>query len=185
SVLELRKNFGIGIVTALIRIEGRPLGLIANNPKPLSGAIDAEAADKAARFVELCDAFDIPILSLCDTPGFMVGPDAEKTALVRRVCRMFVTGANVTVPFFTVVLRKGYGLGAQAMAGGSFHAPFFIVSWPTGEFGGMGLEGAVKLGYRNELAAIEDPALRKQKYEEMVAAMYERGKGLNTAALFE
>ncbi|HLN08323.1 MAG TPA: carboxyl transferase domain-containing protein [Xanthobacteraceae bacterium] len=185
SVLELRRDFGIGMVTALIRIEGRPLGLIANNPKHLSGAIDAEAADKAARFIELCDAFDIPLLSLTDTPGFMVGPDAEKTALVRRVSRMFVTGANVTVPFFTVVLRKGYGLGAQGMTGGSFHAPFFVVSWPTGEFGGMGLEGAVRLAYRNELAAIADEAERKTTYDRLVADLYERGKALSMASFLE
>jgi acetyl/propionyl-CoA carboxylase alpha subunit/acetyl-CoA carboxylase carboxyltransferase component len=185
SVLELRRDFGVGMITALVRIEGRPVGVVANNPMHLSGAIDSDGADKAARFMQLCDAYDIPLLFLCDTPGNMVGPEAEKTALVRHCCRLYVIGANLTVPFFTVVLRKAYGLGAQAMAGGGFHAPFFAVSWPTGEFGGMGLEGAVKLGYRNELAAIEDPVLRKQKYEEMVAAMYERGKGLNTAALFE
>ncbi len=185
SVLELRRNFGVGMITALARIEGRPMGVVANNPMHLGGAIDSDGADKAARFMQLCDAYDIPVLFLCDTPGNMVGPEAEKTALVRHCCRLYVIGANLTVPFFTVVLRKAYGLGAQAMAGCGFHAPFFAVSWPTGEFGGMGLEGAVKLGYRNELAAIADPALRKRKYEEMVAAMYERGKALNTAALFE
>jgi acetyl/propionyl-CoA carboxylase alpha subunit/acetyl-CoA carboxylase carboxyltransferase component len=185
SVLELRRDFGAGMITALIRVEGRPLGVVANNPMHLGGAIDSDGADKAARFVQLCDAYDIPLLFLCDTPGNMVGPEAEKTALVRHCCRLYVIGANVTVPLFTVVLRKAYGLGAQAMAGGGFHAPFFAVSWPTGEFGGMGLEGAVKLGYRNELAAIADPAERKRKYEEMVAAMYEKGKALNTAALFE
>jgi acetyl-CoA carboxylase carboxyltransferase component len=185
SVLELRKDFGIGMVTALIRIEGRPLGLIANNPKHLSGAIDAEAADKAARFIELSDSFDLPIVSLTDTPGFMVGPDAEKTALVRRVSRMFVTGANVTVPFFTVVLRKGYGLGAQGMTGGSFHAPLFVVSWPTGEFGGMGLEGAVRLAYRNELAQIADEAERKQTYDKLVRELYQRGKALSMASYLE
>ncbi|MEP6871115.1 MAG: carboxyl transferase domain-containing protein, partial [Anaerolineaceae bacterium] len=141
--------------------------------------------DKAARFMQLCDAFDIPLLFLCDTPGIMVGPEAEKTALVRHAARMFVTGASVTVPFFTIVLRKSYGLGAQAMAGGSFKAPFFAVSWPTGEFGGMGLEGAVKLGYRNELAALEDPAERKALYDDMVARSYERGKAVNTASHFE
>ena len=145
------------MVTALARIEGRPLGIVANNPTHLAGAIDSDGADKAARFMQLCDAFDIPILFLCDTPGIMVGPEVEKTALVRHCCRLFVTGASLTVPFFTIVLRKGYGLGAQAMAGGSFKAPLFTVAWPTGEFGGMGLEGAVKLGYRNELAAIERP----------------------------
>jgi acetyl-CoA carboxylase carboxyltransferase component len=185
SVLELRRNFGVGMITALIRVEGRPVGVVANNPMHLGGAIDSDGADKAARFMQLCDGYDIPLLFLCDTPGNMVGPEAEKTALVRHCCRLYVIGANVTVPLFTVVLRKAYGLGAQAMAGGGFHAPFFAVSWPTGEFGGMGLEGAVKLGYRNKLAAIADPVERKRTYEEMVAAMYEKGKALNTAALFE
>ena len=185
SVLELRRQFGLGMVTAFIRIEGRPVGVVANNPMHLGGAIESDGADKAARFMQLCDAFDIPLLFLCDTPGIMVGPEAEKTALVRHAARMFVTGASVTVPFFTIVLRKSYGLGAQAMAGGSFKAPFFAVSWPTGEFGGMGLEGAVKLGYRNELAAINDPAERKALYDEMVERMYERGKAVNTASHFE
>ena len=150
--------------------KGRPIGVIANNPVHLAGAIDSDGADKAARFIQLCDAFDIPLLFLCDTPGIMVGPEVEKTALVRHAARMFVNGANVTVPFFTIILRKGYGLGAQAMAGGSFKAPMFTVAWPTGEFGGMGLEGAVKLGYRKELEAEEDPAARKQLFDEMVEA---------------
>ncbi|HMK11563.1 MAG TPA: carboxyl transferase domain-containing protein [Acidimicrobiales bacterium] len=185
SVLELRRDFGLGMITALIRIEGRPLGLIANNPMHLAGAITSDGADKAARFMQLCDAFDLPILFLCDTPGMMVGPEVEKTALVRHCSRMFVVGASVTVPFFTIVLRKGYGLGAQAMAGASFHAPVFTVAWPTGEFGGMGLEGAVKLGYRKELAAITDPAERTALFDEMVARMYEHGKALNTATHFE
>jgi acetyl/propionyl-CoA carboxylase alpha subunit/acetyl-CoA carboxylase carboxyltransferase component len=185
SVLELRRGFGHGMVTALVRIEGRPVGIVANNPTHLAGAIDTPAADKATRFMQLCDAFDLPVLFLCDTPGIMVGPEAERTALVRHASRMFVTGASLTVPFFTIVLRKGYGLGAQAMAGGSFKAPIFTVSWPTGEFGGMGLEGAVKLGFRKELAAQEDPAARRALYEEMVARMYEHGKALNMASHFE
>ena len=150
-----------------------------------AGAIDADGADKAARFLQLCDAFDLPVLFLCDTPGIMVGPEAEKTALVRHVSRLFVTGANLTVPFGTIILRKGYGLGAQAMAGGSFKAPLFCVAWPTGEFGGMGLEGAVRLGYRKELEAIEDPAERERAFEEMVDRMYEHGKALNAASHFE
>ena len=185
SVLELRPQFGLGMVTAFLRVEGRPLGLIANNPTHLAGAIDADGADKAARFMQLCDAFDIPILFLADTPGIMVGPETEKTALVRHVSRMFVTGASLTVPFFTIIVRKGYGLGAQAMAGGSFKAPLFCIAWPTGEFGGMGLEGAVKLGYRNELEAVEDPEEREKLFQEMVARMYEHGKALNTATYFE
>src|SRR5216117_2490453 len=185
SVLELRRHFGLGMVTALVRIEGRPLGVVANDPSHLAGAIDRDGADKAARFMQLCDAFDLPLLLLCDTPGMMVGPEAEKPALVRHVSRLFVVGANLTVPFFTIVLRKGYGLGAQAMAGGSFKAPIFTVAWPTGEFGGMGLEGAVKLGYRKELAAVEDPAARQALFEEMVARMYEHGKAVSYATYFE
>ncbi|MFZ0889745.1 MAG: carboxyl transferase domain-containing protein, partial [Candidatus Binataceae bacterium] len=185
SVLELRRHFGLGMVTALIRIEGRPMGVIANNPTHLAGAIDSAGADKAARFMQLCDGFGLPILFLCDTPGIMVGPEVEKTALVRHACRMFVTGANLTVPFFTIILRKGYGLGAQAMAGGSFKAPMFTVAWPTGEFGGMGLEGAVKLGYRKELAAIDDSAGRRALFDKMVERMYEHGKAISTATYFE
>jgi acetyl/propionyl-CoA carboxylase alpha subunit len=185
SVLELRRAFGRGMVTALARVEGRPLGIVANNPMHLGGAIDSEGADKAARFMQLCDAFDVPLLFLCDTPGIMVGPEVEKTALVRHASRMFVIGASVTVPVFTIILRKAYGLGAQAMAGGSFKAPFFTVAWPTGEFGGMGLEGAVKLGYRNELAAIDDPEKRKATFDEMVERMYRHGKATNTASHFE
>jgi acetyl/propionyl-CoA carboxylase alpha subunit/acetyl-CoA carboxylase carboxyltransferase component len=185
SVLELRPAFGVGIITAFIRIEGRPLGVIANNPHHLGGAIDAPAADKAARFVQLCDAFDIPILALCDTPGFMVGPEAEKTALVRHVSRMFVIAASTSVPYFTVVLRKAYGLGAIAMAAGDFHGCVFTVAWPTGEFGPMGFEGAVKLGYRKELEAIADPAERRAFYDKMVARYYEEGKAINAATYVE
>ena len=185
SVLELRPGFGAGIVTSLVRVEGRPLGLVANNPTHLGGAIDADAADKAARFMQLCDAFDLPILFLCDTPGFMVGPEAEKSAQVRHFSRMFVVGASLTVPFFTIVLRKGYGLGAQSMAGGSFKAPLFTVAWPSAEFGAMGLEGAAKLGYRRELERIDNPDEREAAFQEMVARMYERGKALNIATYFE
>ncbi|MFI0449908.1 carboxyl transferase domain-containing protein [Actinomadura sp. 6N118] len=182
SVLELRRGFGAGIITALIRVEGRPMGLIANNPVHLGGAIDRDAADKAARFLQLCDAHGLPVVSLCDTPGFMVGPDAERTATVRHFSRLFVIGANLRVPIVTIVLRKGYGLGAQAMAGGSFKAPLATVAWPTGEIGGMGLEGAVRLGFRKELEAAEDP---QALFEQMVAAAYEHGKALNAASVFE
>ncbi|MFZ5784340.1 MAG: carboxyl transferase domain-containing protein [Pseudomonadota bacterium] len=185
SVLELRRAFGPGMVTVLARIEGKPLGIVANNPTHLAGAIDSDGSDKAARFLQLCDAFDLPVLFLCDTPGMMVGPEVEKTALVRHCSRLFVTGANLGVPFGTIVLRKAYGLGAQAMAGGSFHAGAFAISWPTGEFGGMGLEGAVKLGFRKELEAIADPAERRAMFDRMVAAAYARGKALSTATYFE
>jgi acetyl-CoA carboxylase carboxyltransferase component len=185
SVLELRRDFGLGMVTALARVEGRPVGVVANNPNHLAGAIDSDGADKAARFLQLCDAFDIPVVTLVDTPGMMVGPEVEKTALVRHCSRLFVTGANITVPIVSVVLRKSYGLGAQAMMGGSTKAPQACVAWPTGEFGGMGLEGAVRLGYRNELAAIADPDERERTFQQMTDRMYEVGKAVNIASHFE
>jgi acetyl-CoA carboxylase carboxyltransferase component len=185
SVLELRRGFGAGIVTALARVDGRALGVVANHPPHLGGAIDADGADKAARFMALCDAFELPVLFLCDTPGFMVGPAAERTATVRHFARMFVIGANLTVPTGTIVLRKGYGLGAQAMAAGGFKAPLFTIGWPTSEFGGMGLEGAVRLGMRRELEAIADPEERERVFEATVAAAYEHGQGLNMAAYGE
>ncbi len=184
SVLELKPGFGFGMVTALIRVEGKPLGLIANNPNHLGGAIDSDGADKAARFMSLCDTFDVPIMFLCDTPGIMVGPEIEKTALVRHSSRMFLIGANLDIPTFTVIVRKSYGLGGIAMAGGSYRVPIFSVAWPTAEFGPMGLEGSVKLGYRAELAAIEDPEARKARYEELVAKEYRRGGALNYATAF-
>lgn len=185
SVLELRRQFAPGLVTALIRIEGKPFGLIANNPAHLGGAIDALAGDKAARFLQLCDAFDIPMVSLCDTPGFMVGPEAEKQATVRHVSRLFVAAASLSVPFFTLVLRKGYGLGAQAMAAGSFHSPLFTAAWPSGEFGAMGLEGAVRLGFAKELAAQADDASRQALFDKLVAKAYDNGKALNMASYLE
>ncbi|MYB18423.1 MAG: carbamoyl-phosphate synthase large subunit, partial [Holophagales bacterium] len=182
SVLEIRPKFGIGVITALIRVEGRPMGVIANNPHHLAGAIDSDGSDKGARFLQLCDAFDIPVLSLMDCPGIMVGPDHEKTALVRHCARMFNTGANLSVPLFGVVVRKAYGLGVQAMCGASALVGFFTVGWPTAEFAGMNIEGAVKLGYRKELAAIEDPEERRIEFERRVEASYERAKAVNAAA---
>jgi acetyl/propionyl-CoA carboxylase alpha subunit/acetyl-CoA carboxylase carboxyltransferase component len=185
SVLELRPDYGVGIVTALVRVEGVAYGLLANSSHHLGGAIDAEAADKAGDFLALCESFRLPMISLCDTPGFMVGPDGEKEAAVRRFGRMFVLGARLTVPLGMIILRKGYGLGAMAMAGGSFRAPQFTVAWPTGEIGGMGLEGAVRLGFSKELAAVADPVEREQLFDKLVAAAYEHGKALRSATTFE
>ncbi|AFM39498.1 pyruvate carboxylase [Desulfosporosinus acidiphilus SJ4] len=185
SVLELRPRFGLGMITALIRIEGRPFGLLANNPKHDSGAIEAQDADKAARFLQLCNVHRLPVLSLVDTPGFMVGPDMEAKAQVRHVSRMFMIGSHLTVPFFTVVLRKGYGLGAMAMSAGGFQDSFFTAAWPSGEFGAMGLEGAVKHAYRKELESIADPVLREEAYQRFIEEAYEKGKAINVASYLE
>jgi len=185
SFLELRPKFGPEMITGLIRIEGKPFGVIANNCRHQAGAIEAEGADKAARLMQLCNAHGLPMVSLVDTPGFMVGPEIERRAQVRHVCRMFVVGSHLSVPFFTVFLRRGYGLGAQAMAKGGFHEPFFAVAWPTGEFGGMGLEGAVRAGFRKELEAVKDPQEREALYEKLVAMAYERGKVMNMASYLE
>ncbi|MEJ8855049.1 carboxyl transferase domain-containing protein [Variovorax robiniae] len=185
SLLELRASFGAGILTALARIEGKPIGLIANNPHHLGGAIDVDAADKAARFMQLCNAHGLPIVSLCDTPGFMVGPEIEAQAQVRHVCRMFMVAAHLRVPYFCVVLRKGYGLGAQAMAAGGFDAPVFTVAWPTGEFGAMGLEGAVRLGFRKELEAVAEGAERDALFKKLVDQQYANGEAINMAQTLE
>lgn len=185
SVLELRAAFARNLVTALIRIGGRPVGLIANNPRHLGGAIDSNAADKAARFMQLCDAYGLPIVSLCDTPGFMVGPDHERTGLVRHTSRMFVTAASLQVPILTIVTRRGYGLGAMAMSGGSFHASACTVSWDSGEFGPMNLEGAVRLGFRKELEALADEDERKALYQTLLQEYYERSKAIAVASQVE
>jgi acetyl-CoA carboxylase carboxyltransferase component len=185
SVLWLRTSFGLGVHTALARVAGRPLGVLVNNPHHLGGAIDADAADKAARFMQLCNAHGLPLLSLIDTPGFMVGPVAEATAQVRHTSRLFIAAAHLRVPFFSVVLRKGYGLGAMAMAAGGFHSPAFTVAWPTGEFGGMGLEGAVRLGYRKELQAAPQGPARDALFEQLLAQQYEAGQAIHMASTLE
>lgn len=185
SLLILRSGFGPGIHTALARIEGRAVGILANNPQHLGGAIDADAADKAARFMQLCNSHGLPLLSFVDTPGFMVGPEIEAQAQVRHASRLFVAAAALRVPYFSVVLRKGYGLGAMAMTAGSFHAPMFTVAWPTGEFGAMGLEGAVKLGYRKELDALPEGPAREALYQQLVDQHYAKGSVLQMAATLE
>jgi acetyl-CoA carboxylase carboxyltransferase component len=185
SVQELRPHFAPGMVTAFARIGGRPVGVLANDPAHLGGAIDADAADAAARLLQLCDAHGLPVVVLCDTPGFMVGPDAEREGGVRHFSRMFVVGANLSVPLVTVVTRKGYGLGAQAMMGGHLAVPVATLAWPTAELGPMGLEGAVRLGFRRELEAIPDPAERAAREEEMIAQAYDHAKALNVASYGE
>jgi len=185
SFLELKPDYGKGMITGFVRIEGKPFGIMANNCRHSAGAIEAEDADKAARLMQICDAHGLPIISLIDTPGFMVGPDIETRAQVRHVCRMFVIGSHISVPFFSVVTRRGYGLGAMAMAKGGFHESNFCVAWPTGEFGAMGLEGAVKKGFEKQLNAIEDPAEREALYNKLLNKMYERGKAVNMASYLE
>jgi methylmalonyl-CoA carboxyltransferase 12S subunit len=185
SVTVLRERFAPEMVTALARIEGRPLGVIANDTRHMAGAITSDAADKAARFLQLCDAFGLPVLSLVDTPGIMVGPEAEATGLVRHASRLLLAGAALRVPLLAVVLRRGYGLGAQAMVGGSMHEPLLTLAWPTAHLGPMGLEGAVRLALRKELEAIPDEAERERRVRELTAAAEENAKALNAAALFE
>ncbi|MFZ1985446.1 MAG: carboxyl transferase domain-containing protein [Desulfatitalea sp.] len=185
SFLELRPDYGPGMITGFIRIEGKPFGIIANNCQHMAGAIEAEDADNAARLMQICNVHGIPILSLIDTPGFMVGPDIETRAQVRHVCRMFVHGSHLAVPYFSVVTRRGYGLGAMAMAKGGFHESVFIAAWPTGEFGGMGLEGAVKAGFKKELEAQTDPQAREALFNKLLAQLYDRGKAVNMASYLE
>ena len=185
SFLELTPAYGCAVVTGFARVEGRAIGLIANDCQMLGGAVDAEAAEKTARFITLCDNFDIPILSLCDSPGFMVGPASEEQGAVRRMAQLFIAGAKLNTSLVTIFLRKGYGLGAMAMAGGSFHKPIYSAAWPSGEFGGMGLEGAVRLGFKKELAAMPDDAQREALFTELVEKMYEQGKATEAAAHLE
>ena len=180
SILEIRKAFGVGIITAFIRIEGEPLGLIANNPNHLSGAIDSDASDKAARFLQLCDTFDIPVLSLMDCPGIMMGPEHEQQALLRKCGRLFVTGANMSTPIFGVVIRKAYGLGVQAMCGASSMTPFFTIAWPTAEFAPMSIEGAVRLKFGTELDSVGDPEERQKIHDRLVAELIEQAKAVNS-----
>ncbi|MCK5769917.1 carboxyl transferase domain-containing protein [Algiphilus sp.] len=185
SVLELRAARGRAVLTALARLDGRPVGVLASDCRHLGGAIDAEAADKVADFVALCGRQGLPIVSLIDTPGFMVGPESEAQGAVRRMSRLFAEGVQAPVPWLAVFLRRGYGLGAMALAGGSFARPAYAVSWPSGEFGGMGLEGAVKLGYRRELEAITDPEARQRRFDALLAEAYERGRATEMAAHLE
>lgn len=185
SFLELRRGYGASLITGFVRIEGRPMALLANDTRVLGGALDAAAAEKASRFLQLANAFGLPVLSLCDTPGFMVGPDSESEAAVRRMSRLFVAGAHTDVPWVCVFLRKGYGLGAMAMAGGRFGRPDHTVAWPQGEFGAMGLEGAVRLGFKRELDAVDDPAEREALFTQLVDQLYERGKAVEAASFLE
>ena len=181
SLVELRRDFGVGVITALARIRGRAVALVASNPRHLGGALDAPACDKLARFMQLADAFGLPLVSFVDSPGFMVGPDSEKTAMVRHAARLFVNAAALRVPVASVVLRRGYGLGAMALTAGHFHAPVAIAAWPNGEFGGMGLEGAVKLGFRKELEAAPE-AEREALFQRLLAQAIDRGQALNMAS---
>ncbi len=185
SAIELRAGFGLAVHTVLARLGGRPIGILASNPLHLGGAIDADAADKAARFMRLCDAHGLAMVSLIDTPGFMVGPETEARAQVRHVSRMFVAAAQLRVPFLALVLRKAYGLGAMAMAAGGFHAPLATAAWPSGEFGAMGLEGAVRLGYRKELEALPEGEPREARFRELLARQVAEGRALNMAATLE
>ena len=185
SFLELRKAYGRSVITGFMRLEGKPIALIANDCQHLGGAVDATSAEKAGQFISICNEHKIPIVSLADTPGFMVGVESEREGAVRKMGSLFNSGANISVPLVAIFLRKGYGLGAMAMVGGSFYIPIFTASWPTGEFGGMGLEGAVKLGYKKELEAVENEEEREALYNKLVQKMYDSGRALEAATQLE
>tara|TARA_B100001057_G_scaffold155050_1_gene155229 strand:- start:307 stop:1815 length:1509 start_codon:yes stop_codon:yes gene_type:complete len=185
SFFEVKKDYGKSVLTGFIRIEGYPIAVLASDCKHLGGAVDSEASEKAADFLNICSDKKIPITSFVDTPGFMVGPDSEKEGAVRRMASLFKAGAKLETPLAAIFLRKGYGLGAQALVGGSLHQPVYTAAWPTGEFGGMGLEGAVKLGFKKELDAIEDKTARNDLYEKLVAKMYDAGKAVEVASFLE
>jgi acetyl-CoA carboxylase carboxyltransferase component len=185
SFIEIAKQYGTAIIQGFARIEGKPIGVIASNCKVLGGAIDVDAAKKLNRFMKLCDQFAIPILSLCDTPGFMVGPEHEKNGAVRYLSELFATGANLSIDFVAVAIRKCYGLGAQAMLSGSISSPSYMLSWPTGEFGAMGLEGAIKLGFKKELEKQTEPAMRQALFDKLLAQQYQKGKALEVATVLE
>jgi acetyl-CoA carboxylase carboxyltransferase component len=185
SATFLRERFAPEMLTALARIEGRAVGVIANDTRHAAGAITSAGADKAARHMQLCDAFRLPLISLVDTPGIMVGPQAETTALVRHASRLLLAGAALRVPFVAVILRRGYGLGAQAMTAGSLHEPLLTVAWPSAHLGPMGLEGAVRLALRRELDAIADEEERERRVRELTVVARENATALNAASLFE
>ena len=185
SFLEVRKIYGRSVITGFMRLEGKPVAVIANDCQHLGGAVDATSAEKAGQFISICNEHNLPIVSLADTPGFMVGVDSEREGAVRKMGSLFNAGANISVPLVAIFLRKGYGLGAMAMVGGSFYTPIFTASWPTGEFGGMGLEGAVKLGYKKELEAVEDENQREELFNKLVQKMYDAGKALEAATQLE
>jgi acetyl-CoA carboxylase carboxyltransferase component len=182
--IELRREFGTGLVTAVAQLGGRTVALAASQPRHLGGALDAPACDKLARFMQLADAHGLPLITFVDTPGFMVGPESEKTAMVRKAGRLFVTAASLRVPVLSVMLRRGYGLGAMALTAGHFHAPVATCAWPSGEFGAMGIEGAVRLGFRKELDALP-PDERDALFRRLVAQAIERGRALNVASHLE
>lgn len=185
SFTEIKALFGSAIITGFMHLQGHPVGVLASNCKVLGGAIDVDAGEKASQFMHLCQQFSIPVVVLCDTPGFMVGPDHEERGAVRRLSQLFVAGSQLTVPSVAVVLRKCYGLGAQALLGGNTSQPSYTIAWPTGEFGAMGLEGAVKLGFKKELAAIEEPTARKALYEQLLAQQYQKGQAQEVASVLE
>ena len=185
TYLELKKNYGRSVITGFIRIEGQPIALLASDCQQLGGAIDSEASEKAADFLKTCNDHKLPVLVLVDTPGFMVGPDSEEQGAVRRMASLFKVGSQLDVPITAVFLRKGYGLGAQAMVGGSLHDPIYTIAWPTAEFGGMGLEGAVKLGFKKELEAESDDKKREDLFNQLVAEAYDRGKAIEAATHLE
>ena len=183
--LELRQDFGRAVIIGLGRIAGRAVAVLASDCRHLGGAIDIDAANKAADLFRLAERWQLPVVSFVDTPGFMVGPASERAGAPRVMAELFTAGAALTQPIVSIFIRRGYGLGAMAMAGGSFHVPVYSASWPEGEFGPMGLEGAVHLGYRQELEATPDGPEREALYQTLLNSLYERGRSTEAASYLE
>ncbi len=182
---EVQRGYGRAILTGFARFAGEPVALLASDCRHLAGAIDGEAAEKCSQFLTVATRWGLPVVSLIDTPGFMVGPESEAAGAPRSMGQLFNTAAGVQAPWIAIFLRRGYGLGAMALAGGSFARPVISASWPQGEFGGMGLEGAVKLGFRTELDALPEGPEREARYNELLAILYEKGRATEAASYLE
>jgi acetyl-CoA carboxylase carboxyltransferase component len=157
---DLKPQFAKTIITCLARFGGRPAGIVANQPKQLGGILDNDSSDKAARFINLCNAYGIPLVYLMDVPGFMVGTKVEQQGIIRHGAKMLYATANATVPKVTIVLRKAYGAGYYVMCGRAFE-PDVIVAWPSAEISVMGAEGAVEIVMRKQVEEADDPAAKK------------------------
>ena len=180
NIFDIKAQWARNIITCLARLGGKPVGIVANQAKVMAGVIDTPAAEKRSHFVELCDAFDIPIVLLADVPGFMAGPECEKTGLVRRSMKTLFALGHCSVPVISLVIRKSFGMGGYVMGSRGF-SPSMLLGWPTAEMGGMGLGGAVEIMHRRKIAASEDPDRLRA---ELTEALREKMKARAAARVY-